>query len=106
MAGLNDLHYALGVSVMAISGTGGTLTVPEVRNVIRRWVYADGGTVFITGASQAPGATHVLHIGSATVPFEINGPAAFVLIATTNGGTAKIVNWYSQSGVPDTSKAT
>lgn len=106
MAGLNDLHYAIGVSTLAVTGTGGTLMVPERRNVIRRWVYADGGTLHIVGGSQAIGITHAIPLTSATVPFEIGGPAAFVLLATTNGGTAKVVNWYSQSGIPNTDIAT
>lgn len=106
MAGINDLHYGLGCSTLAVTGTGGTLMVPERAGVMRRWVYADGGTIWIVGASQAIGQTHALALTSATVPIEINGPAAFVLLATTNGGTAKVLNWYSQSGVPDTSKGT
>jgi hypothetical protein len=106
MPGLNDLHYALGTSTLAVSGTGGTLLVPEARNVIRRWVYADGGTCWIVGASQAIGASNAIALTSLTDPFKIEGPAAFVLLATTNGATAKVVSWFSQSGVPDASKAT
>lgn len=106
MASFNDLHYGFGVSCLAISGTGGTLLVPEIKGVIRRWVYADGGTVFITGYSQALGTTHVFPLTSTTVPITIDGPAAFVLIATTNGGSAKVFNFYTSPGIPDTNQAT
>lgn len=104
MAGINDLYYAIGVTQLAVSGAGGTLVVPQSTGVIARYVYAESGTLFITGASQVAGVTNSLALTSLTVPVIIAGPAAFVLYASSTGGTAKVMNFFSQSGIPSTTQ--
>lgn len=106
MAGFNDRYYGIGVSMMIVTGTGGTLLVPEARGVVARNIYAHGGTMHLVGYSQAIGVTNALPIISDSVPIEIWGPAAFVLLSSTDGAQVKVVNFYTQSGIPNTNKAT
>lgn len=106
MAGLNDLYFGLGTSLIAVSGTGGTLAVGMSPGVIGHWIYPHSGTMHVCGFSQAPSATHGIPVISNTEPIQIHGPAAFVLVSLTNGAEVKIATLWSQSGIPDSSKAT
>lgn len=105
MAGLNDRSYGVGITLLSVSGSGGTLFVSQNPYINRRLVYADSGTMWVLGQSQGIGQTHAYAL-SLTTSFTIDGPAAFVLLATTNGGTIKVINFYSQSGIQSPTSAT
>jgi hypothetical protein len=90
-------QYLRQVTLLSIGSTNGTLAMTQRPKVVNQILYAESGTMFVLGSSlAAAGITTSFGIPlAAGTPFEIKGPAAFLLLCTTGTGSVKLVESLS-----------